>query len=166
MNKIFFTLKGVLNRSAVGCLVMLHVFPALWSCSSEKEAGNILKQDQMVSVLLEVYLAESRVNEFRVKRDSSMAIFQVYEQKIFEKFKISDSVYRASLAYYYDHPDELESIYETLLDSLNLMEKKIQEKKKGEEKDGDQEPDEEKEEGKKVERQANEDEPSGEKLDA
>lgn len=146
---------------AAGMMLMAAGF---FSCDSGKTPEGILKQHEMVPILLEVYLAEGQINELRIKRDSAMMMFEVYEQKIFEKYHVSDSTYKASLVYYYDHPDQLESIYETVLDSLNLMEKKLEEKKDEGEGKEDDENKLLKELKKKEERQTNEDQPSKEKL--
>ncbi|MEM8568606.1 MAG: DUF4296 domain-containing protein, partial [Bacteroidota bacterium] len=86
-------------------------------------------EDEMVPIFLDVYLAEGKVNELRVKRDSALIIFEEYETRILDKYELTDSVYTNSLRYYYEHPLKLESIYETVLDSLNLMEKRLDEPK-------------------------------------
>ncbi len=114
--------------------VLLLLITMFMACSSEGVPEGVLTQDQMVPIFLDVYLAEGKVNNLKVKRDSSLALFEIYEQLIFEKHNVSDSIYRLSMSYYYDHPDQLEMIYETVLDSLNLLEKRLEEKKEEEEK--------------------------------
>ncbi|TRX49854.1 DUF4296 domain-containing protein [Fulvivirga sp. M361] len=155
MKKIFYVFKGVIRRRAVVKVLTGLILLPFFSCNSKKIPEGMLTQEQMVPILLDVYIGESRVNEFKVKRDSAMILFHAYEQKIFEKYEISDSVYRMSVAYYYDHPDELESIYETLLDSLNLMEKRLEEKNKEKEeeeiKEKEGEDNEEKRQAKEIE---------------
>ncbi len=101
-------------------------------CYGEEVPEGILSEEDMIPIMLDIYLAEGKVNELRVKRDSALAIFDVYEIKILEKYELTDSVYTNSLRYYYDNPLKLESIYETVLDSLNLMEKRLDEIKEGE----------------------------------
>ena len=110
---------------------------ALIGCGDEGVPEGILSEQEMIPIILDVYLAEGKVNELRVKRDSALAIFEVYETKILEKYDLTDSVYSNSLRYYYDHPLKLESIYETVLDSLNLMEKRLDETKDADEKTED-----------------------------
>ncbi|ELR71815.1 hypothetical protein C900_02190 [Fulvivirga imtechensis AK7] len=83
----------------------------------------------MVSFLIDVYIAEGKVQNLRVPRDSAIAIFDVYEQKLLEKHGINKDTYVKSMSYYYDHPQKLELIYETVLDSLNLKEQQLREKK-------------------------------------
>ncbi len=118
-------------------IVVSLAFLTLFSCSKDDSREGVLTQEQMVPIFLDIYIAEGKVNELHVKRDSALRIFEAYEQHIFDEHGISDSVYTHSLQYYYDHPDELEKIYETVLDSLNLMEKRLDESKEEEEKNED-----------------------------
>ena len=101
-------------------------------CDGEEVPEGILSEEDMIPIMLDIYLAEGKVNELRVKRDTAKAILEEYEKKIHEKYELTDSVYTNSLRYYYDNPLKLESIYETVLDSLNLMEKRLDEIKEGE----------------------------------
>lgn len=104
----------------------------MWvSCGGEEVPEGILSEDEMVPILLEVYVAEGKVNELRVKRDSALVVFEEYETRILDKYALTDSLYTNSLRYYFEHPLKLESIYETVLDSLNLMEKRLDESKDG-----------------------------------
>ncbi|UII27257.1 DUF4296 domain-containing protein [Fulvivirga maritima] len=105
----------------------------LVSCSSSDDVPEgILEKDEMISIMLDMYLAEGKVNNLRITRDSSLAIFNAYEKALYEKHNVSDSVYRESLTYYYDHPMQLEKVYESVLDSLNLKQERLKEKKEEE----------------------------------
>ena len=128
MGKIFFILTRWQTKSLTLKVMLLAYLFASFSCSSEKIPEEVLKHEQMVPILVDMYLAESKVNELKIKRDSALIIFQVYEERIYAKHNVSYDTYRASLAYYYDHPEVLENIYETVLDSLNLLETRYQEK--------------------------------------
>ncbi|MEO0554597.1 MAG: DUF4296 domain-containing protein [Bacteroidota bacterium] len=113
-------------------LLVSFIATYVGGCDGEEVPEGILSEEDMIPIMLDIYLAEGKVNELRVKRDSALAIFDVYEIKILEKYELTDSVYTNSLRYYYDNPLKLESIYETVLDSLNLMEKRLDEIKEGE----------------------------------
>lgn len=107
------------------CYVLL-----LLGCSKEgKVPDGVLTKDKMVPLLIDIYIGESRVNHLRLSRDSSMAIFDVYEEELFKQHEVTDSVYRRSMTYYYDHPKKLEEIYGIVLDSLNLREQQLKEKR-------------------------------------
>ena len=117
--------------------VICYLF--LIGCSSDNEVPNdIINQDKMVAVMLDMYLAEGKVNNMRLSRDSSLAIFDVYEDMLYKKHGVIDSVYERSMSYYYDHPDMLETIYESVLDSLNLKQERLKEKEEDPEDDKDE----------------------------
>ncbi|MEM9857231.1 MAG: DUF4296 domain-containing protein [Bacteroidota bacterium] len=112
-------------------IIMILMLSALAvSCGDDDLPEDILKENEMVQILLDMYIAEGKVSELKVKRDSALIIFDVYEDKILDTYALTDSIYTNSLRYYYDHPLKLESIYETVLDSLTLLEKRLDELKK------------------------------------
>jgi hypothetical protein len=95
------------------------------SCCNKKSAPEgILSQDEMVAVMSELYIAEQKISTLGVKRDSLSQIFGVMKEKVFAKAGVTDSVFRKSLNYYMDHPREMEVIYTSLVDSLNLREQR------------------------------------------
>lgn len=102
----------------------------IFGCKNNKLPEEVLTHEEMVPLILDIYIAEGRLTELRVKRDSSEQIFEVYEEKIFEKHGIDKETYKKSMTYYYDHPQGLEKIYETVLDSLNLWETRLKEAEK------------------------------------
>lgn len=76
----------------------------------------------MVRALTHVYIAEEKVRQLSLRTDSSQQVFNRLQGKVLSQAGVSDSVLKKSIDYYMDHPLELEQIYTTLVDSLNLME--------------------------------------------
>ena len=106
------------------CAVVLIILAL--SCSNKPPVPDgVLTHDQMVAVMSELYIAEQKVGVLGFKRDSIEQIADVMKDKVFAKVGIPDSVFRMSLYYYMDHPRELELIYTSLVDSLNLREQRI-----------------------------------------
>jgi len=106
------------------CMVLLIIFAL--SCSNKQQVPDgILTHDQMVAVMSELYITEQKVSTLGMKRDSLEQIAEVMKDKVFAKVGIPDSVFRKSLNFYMDHPQELELIYTSLVDSLNLREQRI-----------------------------------------
>lgn len=128
-------------------ILALLLVSVLWSCSSNERPEGILSKEEMVPVLMDVYLTEGRLSSLSLKRDSALKVYEDIEAKIFEKNNTTDSIYRASMVYYYDHPKEMEKIYEVVLDSLTQREQlldakeesKMEEMKKKDEKPKDDE---------------------------
>lgn len=97
----------------------------LASCSSgDALPEGVLTEDRMVSILLDIHVAEAKVTDLRVRRDSAMKIFKGYEGWILEQHDVTDSTYRRSLSYYLTDNKKMELIYEAVVDSLNLLEQK------------------------------------------
>ena len=79
----------------------------------------------MVEILTEIYLSEQKVNRLGLTRDSAEHEFGRFKKEVFEKINVSDSVFKRSFDYYMDRPKEMEMIYTALVDSLSLMEQRI-----------------------------------------
>jgi hypothetical protein len=102
---------------------------ALWavlffSCKQEKPS-DILSHQEMARAILNVYTTEQKVVTLRLRSDSSKIVFEKLKNKLFERDSLQDSLFRKSLDYYIDRPKELELIYTAVVDSLNLMEQRL-----------------------------------------
>jgi hypothetical protein len=113
-------MKSVSVRS----LVLVFVIAAFGCGKKEKIPAGVLSRDQMVKVLSEIYVTEDRVSRLGLKRDSATSVFNSLEGKVFEKTGVPDSVFKSSMDFYLDNPQQLEIIYSALVDSLNLHEQR------------------------------------------
>jgi hypothetical protein len=121
--------KGFAYKMNMAATLMLVFF--CFSCSEgEKPGQGILPQDEMVKALTEIYLAEQKINKLALPRDSSEREFERFKHVIFQKINVSDSTFKRSFNYYMDHPIEMEKIYTALVDSLSLMEQRLESPKK------------------------------------
>ena len=106
------------------CIIALLVL--VLSCTKhDKPPEGVLSRDEMVNVLSELYIVEQKISTLGVKRDSLVQIFDSMKGRVFEKVGITDSVFRKSLNFYIDHPEVLEGVYTSLIDSLNLREQRV-----------------------------------------
>lgn len=118
-------MKGIFKLNvflaAIAGLILL-----LTACGGGKgdRPRAVLPKDKMVALLQEFYIAEEKVNRLLLPRDSAEKVFQLMEGKVFEKTGVPDSIFRMSLDYYMDHPEELEIIYTAVVDSLQLREQR------------------------------------------
>ena len=97
------------------------------SCAdSNRNNKDILTREQMVKTMTEIYLAEQKINRLGLPRDSAQHEFDHFKQVVFEKIDVSDSVFKRSFDYYMDRPKEMEIIFTALVDSLSLMEQRIE----------------------------------------
>ncbi len=94
------------------------------SCSKKQAQEEILPQDKLVNIMIEFYLAESRLGKLSITQDSARKLFVPFEESVLKKYDVSDSALSKTYQYYFDHPTEMEKIYEVVLDSLSLRERK------------------------------------------
>ena len=103
-------------------LSLAFLFIALASCGAPKKPQGILTQPQLAALLVDIYLAESRLNTLPVAKDSSIRFFIPFEQKILQAKGIPDSILRKTYSYYLANPKELEQVYDSVIDTLALRE--------------------------------------------
>jgi len=95
-----------------------------FSCDKEKAPKDILTQDQLTKIMIEFYLGEAKLSNYTLPYDSARKLFIPFEAAVLQKYQVSDSTLLKTYQYYFDHPKELEKIYEIVIDSLNLRERK------------------------------------------
>ncbi|MDH5475469.1 MAG: DUF4296 domain-containing protein [Cyclobacteriaceae bacterium] len=100
----------------------------LWSCSKKQELpAGIYNHEEMVGVLLDIYIAQAKVATTRnLKRDSSELLYQYYQNYILQNRGTDTTAFYNSLSYYFEHSEDFEKINEIVLDSLNLQLEKLE----------------------------------------
>ena len=99
------------------------------ACGEDELPKNILTREEMVDILTDIYVAEAKISRLSLNRDSAQVVYRYYEDSIFHCKGVNDSIYNLSLNYYMQTPDELDKIYEAVLDSLNLKKQKLNKSK-------------------------------------
>lgn len=119
------SVKRLLNIKRIPLCIIVGIL-AFGACSDkDRVPEGVLEKEKMVNVLSDLYLAEQKINSIGVKRDSLKQIFEAVRTKIFAEAGTSDSVFKRSMDYYMEHPQIMESLYTSLIDSLNLQEQKM-----------------------------------------
>ncbi|MGH2649349.1 MAG: DUF4296 domain-containing protein [Ginsengibacter sp.] len=99
------------------------VFCTLFSCSEKNKIPvGIIQQKEMGNILWDVVRAQALAEEI-TKRDSTIdkpAETKMLTQKVFEIHKIKSSDFDQSYAWYTNHPELMQSIF----DSLNVQKRK------------------------------------------
>ncbi|ADR20410.1 hypothetical protein MATR_19700 [Marivirga tractuosa] len=91
------------------------------SCSGKEERPKgVIPPEKMAIILSDIYLAEHKASNIAVRQDSSRIILRHYELKIFEDHDTNDSIYKESFKYYLEHPEQLETIYDIVIDTVSL----------------------------------------------
>lgn len=95
------------------------------SCQQESAPKGVLTRQEMSAWLLEVYMAEARAGSWPITRDSSYKLFLPFQDSLKSRRGLKDSTIIRSYEYYLGRPNELESIYDIVIDSLNLREQRL-----------------------------------------
>jgi hypothetical protein len=104
-------------------LIYIIAILTIVSCSGKKERPKgIIPQEKMALILSDIYMAEYVVTNIGLKQDSSKEVFRHYELKIYDEHDTNDSIYKESFKYYLEHPDQLETIFDIVIDTLSLRE--------------------------------------------
>lgn len=96
------------------------------SCSSDRKPKGLLSEDKMVSVIVDIHLAEGFVQSLPIPYDSSRKLYPALERDVFEKHAVTDSVYLESFQYYLRDAVFMERVYARVIDSLTVVEKRAE----------------------------------------
>ena len=96
------------------------------SCQKTKnKTKGILTKQELTTFLVDVYLAEARIDNLLITRDSAIKIFIPFEERLQKKYHLADSTLKKTYQYYLDHPKEMEAVYDAVIDSLSLREQRV-----------------------------------------
>ena len=82
----------------------------------------MLDEDLMVSILVEIQLAEGKVSSLPISYDSSQVLYTLLERDIFSKHGVSDSGFVTSMEYYLEYAEKMDRMYARVIDSLVVLE--------------------------------------------
>lgn len=92
------------------------------SCNNGNEPKDLIKKKEMVNVLIDMHLADASLDY--VHNNDSLLIFAKNKYNyIFKKYKIDSAAFSNSLNYYSSNSDKLATIYKSVLDSLERINK-------------------------------------------
>jgi hypothetical protein len=102
-------------------LLLLAIFAIMAvSCAKQRRELAPLTRDQMVSIMMDVYVSEAKASYLPLTRDSAYRLFVAHQDSLLHRHRIADSTLRKAYSYYLNHPEEFEMIYDAIIDSLNL----------------------------------------------
>ncbi len=117
--------KGVMGEvSWIKYLLFVMVLCCL-QCTDDKKPEGILDEKEMVSLMVDVYLAEGKISIARISRDSAYKLLEPYEDSTLVKRGMTDSMLIANYTYYLQKPKELERILDAVIDTLSLREQRM-----------------------------------------
>lgn len=108
------------------------------SCVShpEKVPAGILPKDKMITILLDVHVAESSVNSRGMTNQQLNQLVAAKYDTVMKKNGTTFAVFKDSFSYYLHHPDQFEEIYAEIVNQLTALEGKSKSKQPPMKKDG------------------------------
>lgn len=109
---------------------ILLILVLITSCTSPEEEGipeNVLPPEKFTSVMIDVQITEGMRAQGVDIITPGDGVEGAYEE-IFSKHQINKEAFDESYNYYLDHPDQMEKIYEQVLDSLSKLDAQIKQK--------------------------------------
>lgn len=83
---------------------------------------DVIPEPKMTSMLVELHIAEARVDRMGVVTDTAAIYYKKAQQEIFKKNKVTEKQFYKSYDYYLHNVSELDKIYARVVDSLSLKE--------------------------------------------
>ncbi len=108
--------------------ILVFILLLLVACKDKNAVEHpewLVHKDEMIGFLIDLHVAEAKLIKLGVKKDSSRKLFKVYQEELFEKHQIDDSIYFKSYNYYLGEVEMLREIYDAVVDSLNVKQQLI-----------------------------------------
>ncbi len=105
-------------------LCIAFLFLGIVSCGSPGRPEGVLTQPQLAALIVDVYVAEARLDQLPLQKDSAIRFFIPFEEKLLKSRGVSDSALKETYAYYLANPKELEQVYDSVIDTLVLRDQR------------------------------------------
>lgn len=118
-------MKPALSSLASLGLAALLALPACQRPEQAPKPDDLLSREQVISVLADVHVLESQVEQSRLNTDSARALFLQQRKLLMKRHNVSDSAFLHSYRYYGSHGKDLDEIYGAVNDTLELRVKQL-----------------------------------------
>jgi len=123
-------------------IIILLIVVSLFACDKNiiEKPENLIKEKQMIEMIVDIHLAESTFNIRRYSdealKNSSSANFYY---SILDKYNVPDTTFEKSYVYYASKPKRFEKMYGEVMNKLNELEQEYSGRNNEELEFGDQE---------------------------
>ncbi len=104
-------------------LIYGFILTALIACSGRekmKVPKDVLPRQEMVAVLTDIHLVEGAKLGRKIMGDT--VLVDVYFEKVYEKHHLTKEDFERSFDFYSTYPDEMDKMYEQVIENLNSIE--------------------------------------------
>ena len=109
--------------------VFIGVLILAFSCKQEKLPTGIIEKEKMVNVLVDMQITDAHLNQV-ANVDTILVQAKSRYTYIFKKYAIDSVKFSKSLNYYSLRSVELDEMYQSVIDSLELMKERVKSKPK------------------------------------
>lgn len=107
-------------------ILLLTVFTFI-ACDDSvvPEPENLVKEKQMIEMLVDIHMAEATFSKFRhdsIMKNNSSANFYY---SVLDKYQVPDSVFEKSFVYYASVPKDFEKMYRKVMNELSQVEQEF-----------------------------------------
>lgn len=103
-------------------LILIAFLLSYCAPAGDPQPANLLPEDKMTQVMMDIHLAEARLESAGLGADSADVIFKKMQQDIFKKHQIKEVDFNNSYQYYLRNLNEFDKIYQKVIDSLSARE--------------------------------------------
>lgn len=104
------------------CLLALTTF----ACDNTLgQPEGILPEKKMISILVDLQVAESKIKTLRISSDSARHVFSIYEVQILDKHNVTQEDYLRSYEYYLENHRLMSRVHQAVLDTLLARQQKV-----------------------------------------
>ncbi|MCH8903399.1 MAG: DUF4296 domain-containing protein [Bacteroidetes bacterium] len=107
---------------------LLLIIAACGTNNTKDTHVNLLPEDQMISLLVDIHIAESAVQTFKLNSDSAKTYLRTYYRQIFEIHQIDPDDFFKSFDYYESNPKQFEKLYEQVMVEMSKKEALLNQK--------------------------------------
>ncbi|MBK0404700.1 DUF4296 domain-containing protein [Adhaeribacter sp. BT258] len=103
---------------------MIFSLFGLFSCAEEKKKlpAGLLPPAKLTSILADIHIAEAQVENMRLSPDTAKVVFNRLQAEVLKKYGVPEKQFDKTYTYYLNNLNDLDKIYESLIDTLTMRE--------------------------------------------
>lgn len=100
--------------------ILLVGISLLFSChpAVEKKPKDMVPPETMKDILVEMHILESRAQVYHWQHDTLAIIMNDKYRELYGNYDITEEAFKATFRWYEDNPDEMDALYQTIVDEL------------------------------------------------
>jgi len=112
------------------CYLLIALFSfSLLACNhsdtNRKIPDEVMSKEKLINVMVDMYVIESAHNLRIMERDTAMPTYSGFYASVLQKYNITLKDYQNSLQFYSEDQDDINCIYDTVLEKLTKMSSEV-----------------------------------------